>query len=764
MPKKPNRKLPFPLKFSLFCFLFFFLSSCAFFELPERTARDVGIQEKPNFDWLMADKKKRQFFPHLENFKDLREGLCPGLANVVRKGMVDACPIQKFYSEVKHNDPQEWQLVSEFLHLTDAQIRDESLYEFNPLDLYQFNTIDNLISVTIRRALVERFDSLTLASFLVGYGKGVEDAQRKQFIIHTGDLLDISMATELMEGMEVFRGAQKLFNETEGMQLKIFSVAGNHDGLVFGNLSDGQADGRGLDINKAEFIFAHLLEDPRQNVTDLYFGFGFGKNEILIELEKIRNGLSLKIRDSFQLEELEKLEKLKEIVLSYDLIYSQCKERLSATISPYFIDDKKKVYHFCALSVQVLDRLKKLKPFSDSSSEISGEAKFEDPLNMPLAYRKAIDFPGSLSELPLRFGYYSWCDYFEPNKSVVNCVQDGKQIKAFSGVRYIVLDTRNDFYKDGTMDWVQLGWVYNELFAALKNKEGVIIFSHDPPDELPGPFFVSHVEYGVLIEMLHAFPNVMAVFYGHDHKNENQPPTEEKHFASFQTGSLADFPQVAREVTIFGRFCGEIREKDNSDVKYPKTEMAEEMSEKRCNKLKEESKKGFQVRIESRFVRPRGDLKEKKNGFLIESILRASRRDSAKEDNTRVWRKALYPIIPKHSPLKGHKWPEGDNSIVEKGKCDNGDGDLVKCKEEQVAKDKVEQVAKDKVEDKTITAFPVIYFDDDLDEFPPSRFFEIVAEGLTEKINNTRKAFCLKAIEGFPQRDQKECEIAAGKK
>ena len=350
----------------------------------------------------------------------------------------------------------------------------------------------------------------------------------------------------------------------------------------------------------------------------------------------------------------------------------------------------KKSQTFCALSVQVLERVKKLR--TASQREWGGRQ-----LNMPITYRKAIDFPGSFAELPLKLGYYSWTDCSQRTTNG-ECKKKEERKRSYSGVRYIVLDTRNNNFANGTMDWVQLGWVYNELRLALANQEVVVVFSHDAPDEIPFVPFDFQAEYQVLVDLLHTFPNVAAVFYGHGHHNENKPPTKLKQFASFQTGSLADFPQVGREVKIYIESCMIAARLDN---------------ETKCNPLgTKERKKHFQILIESRFVRPRGDFRQS-NGFFVESILRASRRDAEKEEQTKAWRKLFFPFIPKHGKLKAHEWPDEPNSIVD-------DNEI------------------------PILLDSLIHFEDSK-ELSPDNFF---TDDLLCKINRTRLALGLSEIRG----------------
>src|SRR5262249_8872685 len=101
-----------------------------------------------------------------------------------------------------------------------------------------------------------------------------------RFLVHTGDLLDISVASELIEGVDILHAAKKRFGGTTN-GYRFFNVAGNHDGLTFGNIADEQSDTHGLGVNRSAFVLSQVLEDPpgaNRCPTD---GFGFAGNEIV---------------------------------------------------------------------------------------------------------------------------------------------------------------------------------------------------------------------------------------------------------------------------------------------------------------------------------------------------------------------------------------------------------------------------------------------------------------------------------------------------
>lgn len=160
-------------------------------------------------------------------------------------------------------------VVAEFLQVSDAQIRDELIPD--GLQELELSLWDQIINESVRNADVEAYDSLTLAAFVAAFAQDARQAPSgpRPFLVHTGDLLDIGLVTELIEGLNILR------SEAERGGPPLYSVTGNHDGLIFGNLPDTDAATLGLGINRSEFVLAHVLADPRGQ------GFGLVRNEIL---------------------------------------------------------------------------------------------------------------------------------------------------------------------------------------------------------------------------------------------------------------------------------------------------------------------------------------------------------------------------------------------------------------------------------------------------------------------------------------------------
>ena len=166
-----------------------------------------------------------------------------------------------------------WSPIVEFLQVSDAQIRDERAYP--PRALRGWDKVPYLQS-TIRFPLMEILDGVVLDTFLENYRKQIEQYDVNEskfdfFVVHTGDLLDISLVTELIEAHNILRPI--------GEDLPVYSLVGNHDGLIFGNLTDEQTKTWEIGINRKEFVLGSLLLAPSGSKTD--GGFGFACNEVI---------------------------------------------------------------------------------------------------------------------------------------------------------------------------------------------------------------------------------------------------------------------------------------------------------------------------------------------------------------------------------------------------------------------------------------------------------------------------------------------------
>ena len=158
----------------------------------------------------------------------------------------------------------------EFLHLSDAQVRDTKIIRRSDYVLYD---VLAPFSSTLRYELIEDLDSVLLAAMLRGYRIMLADHPNRRastFAVHTGDLLDLSLVTEMLDASAAIRYAVKAQRDGEtstgGLwELPFVSVSGNHDGLTFGVIGDQNSTTWELGLNRLEFHLASqlLLKDLR---------------------------------------------------------------------------------------------------------------------------------------------------------------------------------------------------------------------------------------------------------------------------------------------------------------------------------------------------------------------------------------------------------------------------------------------------------------------------------------------------------------------
>ncbi|MCK4624334.1 MAG: hypothetical protein KAV00_03415 [Phycisphaerae bacterium] len=600
-------------RFVLAALSLFLISGCVFFEVPEDVAVSTATKRIP---WLLNEQYAQESAPgpgarvspsehFTSSFKSLDKAIKAGLKQV---------PGSKTKKETK-DITQNYICVGRFLHITDAQVRDDRIYAKGKFK-NQLLRLDTVLAPAIRNSYVYAFDSLIYASFLIGYGKYAKKQGNngpnsvQPFVVDGGDLLDISVITELVETMNIRREIADKY------KLQVYSIGGNHDGLTWGNLPDKPTKMRGLGVNKTEFVLGHLLADP---VIDR--GFGFGRNEIiqrfglkndtkltdndLREMFKDEGKKLVRLRDELVKIE-EKLEKLEENLErhkvsreKYEFLLWLIKSRLwksrlgklyARSVHHETRDGYHKIVNICRMIEDIIrteDKLHKerkayfevkkeairttlaktppkgitkkdwkficrqLGDIVDAAEErwqISNKLKPEERkwlLTHPIAFRKAIHTTSEGDRIGPECGYYSW-----PHPGYK---------KPYFPIRYIALDTRSSIYKEGDIHEVQLGWFYNQLVDAYIKNQYVIIFAHHHPKKVL--WWLCRSNATDFRKILRSFPNIVAYFYGHEHRNEEyyhqsaKKSKVKKHsygsFMLIQTGSPIDFPQSARNVEIF---------------------------------------------------------------------------------------------------------------------------------------------------------------------------------------------------------------------
>ncbi len=571
----PIRSGPLRLAPTLLIALATILTGCGlvrvFYELPDEQAVKAANDE---ITWQgHREAGEPRFSEEIVSFDDLvRTAVAPDFhvyaVGEERRGKMPALP--------------SCGVAAEFLHLSDAQVRDEHAYKDAPSKL-RFAEIDPVVSVTVRRPTVEECDNLTLAAFLVAYGKARQAAEAPrgfdEFAVHTGDLLDISLMTEMMETMDVFRLVRGHY------EFPLYSIAGNHDGLTFGNINDEQSDTRGLGINRHEFVLAHQTTAARveydeakthptcpadvekrcdqtpghQAPLEPRFAFGFGRNEIYRHHGTIRATMT----DDAAVARLDALT--------------------------------------CAGAGEAMRTLTAQIDEAEEARCIFLEGCIEpSTLTNPTVYRDLVHVSGRVDQnAPVSMAYYSWLGV--------------RSSACAPQLRFIALDTRSKDGASGRMDLVQLAWLHNELREALCQNQAVVLFAHHSPAE---------VRPVVLRRILDRFPNIIGYFYGHGHVNREAVwRAEPGRFALIQTGSITDYPQMARRVRIqFDGACG-------------------------CGT------QPMRATIDWEFLRPEGTRTDR--GRKLDAYLHAANDDSFQEyrstlfhGRTGPWREWLHAVIP----------------------------------------------------------------------------------------------------------------------
>jgi hypothetical protein len=483
------------------------LGGCGFFRVPEDVAVPVSTRPIP---WLLDETCSRGLLPapsgdDLRFFKD-------------KEYLDNAIEGLDIRSEKGPDKPAEsgQKLIGRFLHVSDAQIRDDRLYTLAK-DKGLFFLWDK--PPVIRNSHVYSYDSLVYASFLIAYAKEVASdgkvpSKDGAFIVDGGDLLDISVVTELVEAMNIRRYVASKYKK-----LAVYSSCGNHDGLTWGNLRDEWTDTRGLGVNKTEFVLGHLLADPVKGR-----GWGFGRNEIIGRFgADDAKAANKRHWDEFKAQSYWPESKKHEAIVRWlDDIKDAAKRRQELRNLGLKVAEEKR---------------------QESGEPDSGNVP-EELLTIPVAFREAIQTTSEGDRAGPPCGYYSW-------------TVDGEKVR--TSVRYIVLDTRSNVYADGRMGDVQLGWLCKELVEANKLEQFVVIFAHHAPDR----FCFWEPNRSAFHNVLGSFPNIIAYFYGHEHWNEDRHPRAScgkdvtphgfGNFLLSQTASVNDFPQTAREVWIYER-------------------------------------------------------------------------------------------------------------------------------------------------------------------------------------------------------------------
>jgi 3',5'-cyclic AMP phosphodiesterase CpdA len=429
--------------------------------------------------------------------------------------------------------PTGWRPVVEFLHVSDAQIRDERAYD--PAQLRRFDT---LLSSSIRAPLVEALDGVVLNAFLHSYLKqtaAYPDDAPPYFVVHTGDLIDISLVTELIDAY--------LALGSIAAEVPVYSLVGNHDGLTFGNLSDSRTTTWELGVGRKEFVLGSLLLSPSRAQVE---GFGFGENELLKALATGKTSAAKRLPETSAA--LRRIERARAAFLATQgnagrvaMSDASGARPQEAQSIPTVTASAPKLDGSTEAGAETTPATDPAEPppepgepgepgekmaSRDGGHHLDSIAEWNRIVSTPLAVKRLISVPKQEDNLEdLQLGYYDF---------------------VVGGVRFLCLDTAlEQFLAKGGLSDIQAGWMYERLSEAARSAQPVVVFAHHSVADLK-----RHKK--AVENMLARFPNVLAYLHGHGHDiSMHERKTElGRHYYEIQAPSTTDYPQSAALVRI----------------------------------------------------------------------------------------------------------------------------------------------------------------------------------------------------------------------
>jgi len=462
--------------------------------------------------------------------------------------------------------------VLTFLHVSDAHVRDESVY--GPgyedklrvcVEAFKAAGQAEAAGAALRPRLVERWAALRLAGFVTAASKrGIP------YVIFTGDLCDMSLLSEVRLGLAALEPRHPT---SQIPPTTVHTVAGNHDGFFFGNLrldyTDPSPDKEGmlafqlnqllalvsqrfneveprtyhLGLTKTEFVLTHLLADEN--------GYGFQAAEAFMNIGTLAPPDAMS-----RVPRAQKEQTLRDYVRG-------CRIRDIHTRSE---DDR------LATLFGPLDGLRKA-------------------IGCDLRGRIGADLPDPPADDLETHGFYVRGPH-DPNKVDPRTLTEREKEPNGPGayyafdmiassrpqlrIRAIALDTRACRYahgciaSNGDINDEQLAWFKSELHNAHESGTPVLIVAHHPPDQ---NYFNRSKQYQEFRSLLHHYHDIIiGYFCGHTHENWDywlrrptwlnsdpriEPATahldayaKEESLLVVQTGSTCEFPHVGRLVTI----------------------------------------------------------------------------------------------------------------------------------------------------------------------------------------------------------------------
>lgn len=133
----------------------------------------------------------------------------------------------------------EWTRVVSFLHVSDVQIRDSQLLFMGEVPS---RIADMIVTGVERPPALDRNDEAPFAA-LVAATNNLEEANRFNFLIHTGDAIDVGTTGELLTFLSI----------ANRLKIPWLACVGNHDAYYFGNYTKRGIERTG-DLDKVKWV------------------------------------------------------------------------------------------------------------------------------------------------------------------------------------------------------------------------------------------------------------------------------------------------------------------------------------------------------------------------------------------------------------------------------------------------------------------------------------------------------------------------------
>jgi hypothetical protein len=385
---------------------------------------------------------------------------------------------------------------------------------------------------------------------------GVGPAMPPSLLIHTGDAIDSGVTTEL----------RAFHRYVDNLEIPFFDVLGNHDVLTFGNFLPTKRDNDHRCVTATSVVEVGT-SDPW--LLDALTGRICVDDEILKDPFVPTDGGLPSSDPTLQSVDLiagsrhsESRENFIKVVTHIDA--DRKISRLYPPIAPPEPDDERVE----ALSVCLLG--KDAWPIASKAHglDLNTNAQLNDRTPPPVCQPRTdlipkaphvgdlvCTDPGAEEEagtgvLPKPVGYYAF----------VQSVPIGNERRR---VVFIALDT-NDLHKDeggssGRIGTGQMKWLEGAL-RCLEKQDLVFVFGHHPLKDIQTDIPESDREKGDIKDLgtlLRRTPNIVAYFYGHEHRHgickdwsqKDHPETCSK-FWEVETGSIIEYPQEGRLVQL----------------------------------------------------------------------------------------------------------------------------------------------------------------------------------------------------------------------